>query len=345
MVNRIFFKIYNYSFLTLVAFAQTAFAQQSNDEKNLSSLQSKQIVSQMTEVEQKNKYGQAHYAGVAIKMAVEAAEKFAHGGECAASCPEGCCDAGAGLVYEGGMFMLLNTQATMQSKEHQMIATESCNVRNRYANTYRDCSKETKGIDLTKPESSWYDDQGKCKSTSPAECKLISFIPGASVFTSKQVNCKKNASNPCGIDFYSAYKSNPDGSITIRMSNKLVRLTMDSFKNKDALIAAGIPYAQAETLLARFNETSKKSFPNGKAAYVAVNRAQLKEELNKGINPVAGFEEPSRQPATYTEAVQAVTQDGLTKNFNGELIHAKGSNIFEVMSKRYQKTTDSLLSD
>lgn len=337
-------RLYTKAFLILFVFSQTVLAQQSDEEKNLSSLQNKQIAAQLTEVEQKNKYGQIHYAGIAIKMAQQAAEKFAHGGECVASCPEGCCDAGTSLVYEGGMFMLLNTQATMQSKEHQLIAKESCVVHNRYANNARDCAKEVKPFDVTKPEANWFDDKGKCTFGAPSECKLISMVPGSSIFTSSQVNCKKNSANPCGLDFYTTYKSNPDGSITIRTSNKSVKLTIDSFKDKAALIAAGIPVIQAEALLAQFKEVSRKSFPNGKVAYIALNREQIKEELSKGVNPAAAFEQLARQPAAYNpETLEVMPEEGLTKNFNGELIHAKGSNIFEVMSKRYQKTTQSLL--
>lgn len=317
-------------------FSSTALAQISEQNKN--------IAAQLQDVEQKNKYGQVHYVGVAVKMAQQAADRYVHGGECQASCPDGCCDAGAGLIYEGGMFMLLNTQATLQSKEHQMIAKESCLVHNKYANNPRDCSKEIKSFEQTKPEANWLDDKGNCKSSAPPECKAIRMIPGSGIFASRGVNCKKNSDNPCALDFYSTYKSNPDGSITIRIPNRSVNLNMNSFKDKASLMAAGIPASQADGLLAQFKEASRKAFPNGKAAYVALNPEQIKQEISKGINPTEALAQLARQPAAYNpESVEVVPEESLTKNFNGELIHARGSNIFEVMSRRYQKTTESLL--
>jgi hypothetical protein len=328
----------------LLLASQNIFAQQTDEEKKLSRLQSKDTLEQLNEVQQKNKYGQIHYVGVAVKMAEQAAEKFVHGSECQASCPEGCCDSGDGLVYEGGLFMLLNTQATLQSKQHEMIARESCAIYNKYANTPKDCSKEVKPFDITKPDSNWYDDKGKCKTGAPAACAVISLFPGSGIFGSKQVNCKKNTENPCEQDFFSTYKSNPDGSISIKSGSKTVKLSMDSFKNTSALISAGIPADLAESLLTQFKVAQNKTFTNVKMI-ASTNNTHLKDDSSKPVNASQELElVTSREPSSYAASEsEAQVQDGLTKRFNGELIHASSSNIFEVMTKRYQKTTESLL--
>ncbi|MEQ1722994.1 MAG: hypothetical protein ABL930_07435, partial [Pseudobdellovibrio sp.] len=240
----------------------------------------------------------------------------------------------------------LNTQAALQSKEHEMIARESCAIYNKYANTPKDCSKEVKTFDITKPDSNWYDDKGKCKSGAPAACSVISLFPGSGIFGSRKVNCKKNTENPCEQDFFSTYKSNPDGSISIKSGSKTVKLSMDSFKNTSGLISAGIPADLAESLLSQFKVAQNKTFPNGKMlASVNNSQFQFKDDLGKPVSASQELERlTSREPSSFAASDnEAQAQEGLTKRFNGELIHAASSNIFEVMTKRYQKTTESLL--
>lgn len=325
----------------VLSFAETTAEQQ----VKLSTLRGGDTISQLTEVQQKNKYAQLQYSVAAVKLAQEGASNFAHGGECKLSCPFGCCDSSDGLIYQGGVFMLLNSQATMQSRTHQLVAKEACETSNKFAASPKNCAAEVKPFDVTKPEANWFDDKGKCKPNAPADCILISLIPGSAVFGTKGVNCKKNSNAPCADDFFSTYKSNPDGSVTIKTSPaKSVKLSIESFKSLESLLAAGVPSELADSLLSQFSKIQKKVIGNISGGMLASNRPVQKFEPEKSLNNSAiseGLRGTAVEALATTE--KPVKGDSLTKDFRGEAIHIWSANIFEVMSNRYQKTSGSLL--
>lgn len=325
----------------VLSFAETTAEQQ----VKLSTVRGGDTISQLTEVQQKNKYAQLQYSVAAVKLAQEGASNFAHGGECKLSCPFGCCDSSDGLIYQGGVFMLLNSQATMQSRTHQLVAKEACETSNKFAASPKNCAAEVKPFDVTKPEANWFDDKGKCKPNAPADCILISLIPGSAVFGTKGVNCKKNSNAPCADDFFSTYKSNPDGSVTIKTSPaKSVKLSIESFKSLESLLAAGVPSELADSLLSQFSKIQKKVIGNISGGMLASNRPVQKFEPEKSLNNSAiseGLRGTAVEALATTE--KPVKGDSLTKDFRGEAIHIWSANIFEVMSNRYQKTSGSLL--
>lgn len=323
------------------AFAETTAGQQAT----LSTVQGGDTISQLTDVQQKNKYAQLQYSVAAVKLAQEGASNFAHGGECKLSCPYGCCDSSDGLIYQGGVFMLLNSQATMQSRTHQLVAKEACETSNKFAVSPKNCATEVKPFDVTKPAANWFDEKGKCKPNAPADCIIISLIPGSSVFGTKGVNCKKNSNAPCADDFFSTYVSNPDGSVTIKTSPaKSVKLTVESFKSLQSLLAAGVPSELADSLLSQFAKIQKKVMGNSGADLLASSRLAQKFEPEKSLK-ASDIAEGLKGGATETvaNAEKPAKGESLTKNFRGEAIHIWSANIFEVMSNRYKKTSGSLL--
>lgn len=315
---------------------------QPDNSQKLSSVQGGSLTDQLTELQQKNKYSQVKYSLAAVQLAQEAARKFEHGGECQASCPVGCCDSGEGLIYEGGLFMLLNTQAKTQAKTNQIAALKACGVYNKIAMQAKDCNAEVKPFDLTVPEKNWYDDKGKCKSSAPPECKMISLLPGSSIFTKKGVNCIRSADNPCTQDFYSTFKTNPDGSVSIKTDKKTVRLTFESFADKKSLLATGIPIDFADQLLKEFKmaEKNNKLDTINEPALVK----QLNEELNKAQSPQQEAEVLKKQ-SVKINLDGFISDESLTINYNGEPIHISKGNIFKIITNRYKKTTSSLLSE
>lgn len=324
-----------------------SFAQETTDaqQAKLSNVQSGDTISQLTELQQKNKYAQLQYSVAAIKLAQDGASSFTHGGECKLSCPFGCCDSSDGLIYQGGVYMLLNSQATMQSRTHQLVAKQACETSNKYAATPKNCAAEVKPFDVTKPDANWMDEKGKCKPNAPADCMIISLIPGSSVFGTKGVNCKKS-SVPCADDFYSTYKSNPDGSLTIKTSpSKSVNLSIESFKSLESLLAAGVPAEFAESLLGQFSKIQKKVMGNVGTGLMAAGRPVQKFEPEKTLkgSELAETIQSSSAVAAAGDSEKPLRGDSLTKNFRGEAIHVWSANIFEVMSNRYQKTSGSLL--
>lgn len=306
-------------------------------------LQGNNTLDQLTEVQQKNKMAQGTYTIAAVKLAQEGAYKFAHGGECQLSCPFGCCDSSDGLVLEGGLFMVLNNQATMQARTHQLVATEACNTFNKISAAAKNCAAEIKPFAFTKPEPNWLDDKGKCKSGAPSECQLIAMMPGSAVFRNKQVNCKKNKAAPCAQDFYSTYTTNGDGSVSIKTSKRTVKLDADSLKDAKSLVAAGVPSDMAEALLAQFGLMQKK-LGNAKADLLALNQSTQKlAEPVKNLETAEVLAAVGKVAAMPGEQKEKPGRESLQKSYRGEFIHVSTSNIFEVMTLRYKKTLDTLL--
>lgn len=325
--------------LQILLIAERGFAE------DLPKLQGNTTLEQLTDVQRKNTSSQMTYSIAAVKLAQEGAYKFAHGGDCQLSCPYGCCDSSAGLVLEGGVFMLLNNTATMQARTNQLAAAEACRTYNKLSSSAKNCTAETKGFDMTKPEANWFDEKGKCKPGAPQDCQLLSRIPGSAIFGTKRVNCKTGTAG-CDQDFFSTYKSNPDGSITImsgRASKKPINLSIDSFKSVASLIAAGVPKELADSLMGEFAIQSKR-IGNAKAELLSMNQEQ-KKDLVKSPNPAEYLEKSSETTGAglNLQNEKRLANDGLTRMYKGESIHNSSSNIFEVMALRYKKTSDSLL--
>lgn len=206
----------------------------------------------LTHIQQRNNYGQQQMTLSAIHFAQQAALKYQYGGECATSCPLGCCASADTLKSEGGVFMLLNSQATALAEAHHISALSACESYNRVAVTPKSCSTEIESFNTTMPEAGWFDEKGKCKSSVPETCAIITSIPGGSVFGNAKVNCQK--SGKCTDDFYSSCVKNADGSVSIKMSDRTVKLSIDNFKDKDSLIKAGVAYDKADAMLSQFKE-------------------------------------------------------------------------------------------
>ena len=236
----------------------------------------------------------------------------------------------------------------MQSRTHQLVAKQACETSNKYAVNPKNCAVEVKPFDVTKPDANWFDEKGKCKPNAPADCILISLIPGSSVFGTKGVNCKKNSAAPCADDFFSTYKSNPDGSLTIKTSpEKSVNLSIESFKSHQSLLAAGVPAELAESLLSQFGKIQKKIMGNTGAGMTAAYQPAQKPDLEKSLKASALTESVKSSGTADAEihSRKSARGDSLTKNYHGEAIHIWSSNIFEVISIRYQKTSGSLIAD
>lgn len=317
------------------------------NDQNLGTLSSKESPQQLTEIQQKNMYAQQKYFASAVKLAQEGAERFSHGGECNVSCPAGCCTSGEGLVYEGGVFMLMNSLATTQAQTHTMSAMQACLTFNRISATKKNCSVEIKNMEYTKPSSSsWYDDRGNCRSNAPPECQLMKLFPGSTIFADKSVSCKKNLLRPCQNDFFSTYKNNDDGSITVNTGSRKVVLSLQTLQSVQSLKAAGVPSDLAASLLNRYREI-KNSYDSD-FSKVQLNPLAAYQSENSSANlsgaSLAGENSTFRQQLPGGERLVAQSQeDGLVKNFRGEPINTSNMDIFKVVASRYKKTADSLL--
>ncbi|MBC7741307.1 MAG: hypothetical protein H7061_03865 [Bdellovibrionaceae bacterium] len=295
------------------------------------------INTQLGDIQFKNQKEQENSLVRSVQYGNNSAVKFEHGSECVQSCPFGCCSAGNDLIDEGGTYFLLNQQSILQAQLHHDSALQACISSNQLSTTQKDCSAEIKPNFPTIPQSTWLDDKGLCKSSAPAACTIITGFPNSQVYSSPTVNCK--ISGKCKNDFFSTYTANADGSVTIKTSDRTVRLTVAMFKDKNLLIAGGISPTHAEELMGKFNDNMK-----------------LISSANSGLSPsgLANSSAPasaaglSASTNTYGENAAQLNRTGLesksdptsfetlTVNFNGEPIHISGSNIFKVIANRYK---------
>ena len=306
------------------------------------------VLSELATVRNKSQDGQAKMLIVGTQFTQQAAFKYSHGNDCQKSCPLGCCGSGNNLVVEGAAFLVLNDQATLQAEIHQLAAFEACRVYNQLASAPSDCSALKSPVLATTPQSSWYDSKGQCKATAPPECVIIGAVPGSEIFGKPDFNCQKFGK--CEADFYTTYTKNSDGSYSVKLGGtagspeKVIKLTAESFKNKNVLIAAGVSPDYAAGLSQRFDR----------------NRQYLAAVSGRAIGSKAAVSASTGGDVAVSEKVEASQQkiysaaagnrskvkvvgDYLTIDFNGEPIHIEGTDIFKIISLRYNKQEDSFI--
>lgn len=280
---------------------------------------------------------QRKYINTAVQYAEQSAIKFTHGGECQSSCPYGCCESGESLMYEGAVFMMFNNLSTARAEQSYQRAQQACQTYNKVAVSPKDCNAEVKPFEKTKPESSWFDDKGFCKATAPSECAFIRASIGGSVFASKSTNCKKR-NPPCQVDFYNAYKFDQDGNLIVKFNNKSVKLTKDSFKDKNSLVSAGVASKLAEQLLSQYQKLDKAM--GLEEEFYSKTSSENLLERNGAEAQQSG--EPRSENFVY-KVEKIFKDDVLTVRYNGESIHVSTENIFKIIKQRYKENERTLL--
>lgn len=295
----------------------------------------------MAQIQQKNEDGNMLYKGAAAALAGLGAYKFAEGTSCAASVA--CSPAAVGMFAAGAAFMLLNGKANNQADQHMASANEACKTYNQLSSSQKDCSGTTT-TNTIPPVTEWYDNEGKCKATAPPECKNIAGTGSGSTTARIPSNCKDASGKPisCVTAGLNAFKQNPDGSIKVKTPNGYKTYTLADFADKKSMMAAGLTAAQADALmdqlygknsiLAKAGLEAKELAKEGKkfsdlggsgSGTNVVNLDPLKnanKKFGEKLDPSA-----DRRPSS----------EGLTREFNGDLIGAAGDDIFTMMKRRY----------
>ena len=131
-----------------------------------------------------------------------------------------------------------------------------------------------------------------------------------------------------------------------------MKLSMDSFKDKTSLMAAGVSGDYADSMMNRFKGMQNTLFAKGISAQM-VDLAKLKSGSNQnpssgqGSNQVGSLSQQDSandRYATIRQQARGISSaDPLTVNYNGEAIHINSADIFKVISTRYNANLPTLL--
>jgi len=333
--------------------AQSAALAQSEENKRLAKLNDTTATGSMAEVQKKNEDGKKMYMIAGTALAGLAVKNFTGGQACVSSCPWGCCTAAGALFAAGAAFMLLNAKANKQADEHGAAAVGACEAYNQLSSQQKDCSSVA---NLPPPTiTDIYNDDGTCKPTAPPGCKPINGGPGSSIagITKIPTNCVDKSTGKtisCLTAGMGAFKQNPDGSVTVNGKT----YSDKDFADKKSMMAAGLSGAAADQLM---KDLYGPNNPLAKAGLDAKGLAasdQAKGDKNKfgefgmgaGGTTAMGSGSGGSGSGRYSDygaggaggngADRGLASEGLTRDFNGDMIGAAGDDIFTMMNRRYK---------
>ena len=311
------------------------------------------VTGSLNEIQDKNENARQMYLLAGVALAGYGAAKFIEAGGFSACCGTanpGCCTKATISAAAGAAFMLLNAKANKQADEHTTSAQDSCKKYNELSSTQKDCNSV--GTEPIPTVTTIYTDEGKCKPTAPPGCidlttpgtgsgPTIGKIPTNCTSNGKPVSCLATAADN--------YKKNADGSISVKTPSGLKTFKESDFADVKSMVAAGIPTADANKL---FSDLYGKDSPLAKAGADAKNLAAT--DAKKGLGGGDGLglgasgsgslnldTANSGANKKFGDKLQDVasrrpTSEGLTRDFNGDLIGAAGDDIFTMMNRRYK---------
>ena len=310
----------------------------------------------MTEIQKKNEEGQALYKIAGVALAGYAAMEFMKGAQCAGQCAMmggGCCAMAPGLFAAGAAFMLLNAKSNQQASEHGQSAFQACTTYNQLSSAQKDCSViDVKEI-VTPPIATIYSPEGKCLQTAPPGCKDIPGPGSGTAGIKIPTNCKDSATGKsvsCLAAGMNAYKQNSDGSIKIKTNKGDKTYTSADFADKKSMMASGMSAGDADKLM---NDLYGKNSALAKAGLDAKSLSDTASKEKKfgdflnvsgsGSSTNVVTVDPSKNGdkkfgdklSDSALADRRPSSEGLTRDFNGDLIGAAGDDIFTMMKRRY----------
>lgn len=255
-------------------------------------------------------------------------------GAFAASCGPGSCSYPLlALSIANAIFSGMSNKAAGQYGD---MAYETCMTGNQLSNNGGvDCNNLGGSSSAQNP----FDSQGNCK-LSKAECdKLLSQLPA---------NLKKSDIKTGMSSFASSkppFKVNPDGTITGPDGKKY---SAANFMTEKDMIAAGISPADAKAMMAKM-----KALDAANAAELAKNELERLKKL--GASGGAGSADSALTGGGKEILINGnasggkdlagsgkrglASTEGLSREFNGELIGVAGDDIFKMMNRRYKLKT------
>jgi hypothetical protein len=316
-----------------------------NTNSAIAAVQDTSATGSMAEIQKKNEDGNKLYTIAGIALAGYGAAKFVEAGGFSACCGgmnPGCCTKAVVSAAAGAAFMLLNGKANNQADQHAASAVEACKTFNQLSSSQKDCSATT--TQTIPPVTEWYDNEGKCKPTAPPECKNIAGTGSGSTTARIPSNCKDASGKPisCVTAGLNAFKQNSDGSIKVKTPNGYKTYTLADFADKKSMMAAGLTAAQADALM---DQLYGKNSILAKAGLEAKDLAKEGKKFSDFTSSGTGTNVVNLDPLKNANkkfgekldpsADRRPSSEGLTREFNGDLIGAAGDDLFTMMKRRY----------
>ena len=239
--------------LTLLFFSDLALTAQDAD---LSIMKDTSTTGSMDEIQRKNVFSLEQYSLAAVQLAKNSMMQYAHGTDCQGSCPLGCCDSGDGLMFESGLFTMLNQASNTQAAEHRLSALQACAAYNKLSSSQKNCAAEISELSHFTPQASWYDDKGRCSSNAPKECKIMEGLNVSPFQNIGSQGCTGTQSTSCSKKFFEDIKLNPDGSINLKTSTGIKKVTLQDFADQKSLIKLGLSADIAKSLSQKYSQNT-----------------------------------------------------------------------------------------
>ena len=329
---------------------QEARVVQTEADKKKAELNDKSATGSMSEIQSKNEGAQTLYKIAGVALAGYAAMKFAQAASCGGPSMGSCIPP---LVAAGAAFLLLSAKSNQQAGEHANAANEACKTYNQLSSEQKDCSAGSGGGgggSIPPVITDIYSPDGKCLTTAPPGCKdLVGTGSGTSI-TKIPTNCKDASGKAisCITAGMGAYKQNPDGSVTVKTKNGDKTYTAADFADKKAMMAAGMSAADADKLMDDLygkNSALAKAGLDAKALSDAAGKNKSLGDFTSGGSGSASVVNVDASKDAHKKfgdklgdsalADRRPSSEGLSRDFNGDLIGAAGDDIFSMMKRRY----------
>jgi len=325
---------------------------------DLSNIKDQSVTGSLEEVQAKNVYSHEQYSLAAVQLAKNSIMQYIHGSECQASCPLGCCESSEGLMYEAGLFRMLNHAANLQAAEHRIAAAQACQSFNKLSSQQKNCEIEISSLNSFIPEPNWYDFQGKCLPKAPKECKLMEGLNGNPFqnFNSRIIGDKKIATA-----FFEDLKLNPDGTLIMKSTTGLKKITISDFSDPKKLINLGLNPTTAQFLTKKFSEiASQRKLTNINNKDIKIDNeptnnktinSNLKSSSSNDTQTVFNDSEntmANRNQKSITiqnESDLLINKNGLHLKIGDDPLGLPEQNIFDMIQRRYQSNYESGLFD
>lgn len=259
---------------------------------------------------------------------------------------------GAGIAFNS-----LSNKSSKMAKESCDMQMEACNVYNQSNTEKMECTCEGTGAGaggaagggagggpegLEMPNiADLYDESGNCLASAPPECQSIGA--GAVAAIKSPTGCKV-AGKPvsCLAAMNSTVTKNPDGSLTVKGPKGDINLSASDFTDPNALAKLGLSAADAAKMAANFKDTLSKDNIDAE-----LKKGDGKKLFSDSLGRSGGSLSADRNKNTggnfsdkLGDSKRKPSAEGLTKDYNGDLIGAAGDDIFTMMNRRYKLKTE-----
>lgn len=322
--------------LALITFLFVSGLALANPQADLSTISDTTATGSIEEIQRKNVYSHEQYSLAAVQLAKNAMMQYAHGSECQGSCPLGCCDSGDGLLFESGLFTMLNLASSTQAAENRQSALQACLAYNKLSSTQKDCAAEISPLAKFVPQVGWYDDKGRCSPTTPKECQIMEGF-NVSPFKNIGPSCAGTQNTACAKNFFENIKLNSDGSITIKTSAGAKKVTLQDFSDPKNLVKLGLSVDTAKSLTQKYSQNTAQLKLTSATRLSYYNSQSVHSDSNLSENPQNQI--PKQKNLGFESADQNDIRRPSTTDLHlilgDDPIGRPDDDLFKMIQKRY----------